>query len=212
MEFEFRKEWFLSAYEGSPLPFKSIKEKEYEKIFSEINTSFFSQIFHHVVNAVLVKDFYNLSRLFGRIDYLKYLHQFQSYSELKNDPDDQSFNISKIQDGVQQITIGNVKNNFDNIEILDVYNHFKKGLVDKKHLSENELIEYLKFSFDKMEIPKTLFEVKNVHTKQKIIKVFFHYYKDISGKPHGKQKEYAALLGDYFEGFVTENVRTNFNK
>ncbi len=41
---------------------------------------------------------------------------------------------------------------------------------------------------------------------------FYRYYKDVASKPHRKQKQYAALLGDYFKGFSTENVSTNFNQ
>ena len=44
------------------------------------------------------------------------------------------------------------------------------------------------------------------------MQVFYNYYKNIAGKPYKKQSQYAALLGDYFEGFNTQNVSTNFNK
>jgi hypothetical protein len=44
------------------------------------------------------------------------------------------------------------------------------------------------------------------------MKVFYEYYKNVAGKPHKKQSQYAAILGDYFEGFNTQNVSTNFNK
>ena len=36
------------------------------------------------------------------------------------------------------------KNNFDNIKPIEIYNHFKNGLVDKGYLTEQELNEYLK--------------------------------------------------------------------
>ena len=42
--------------------------------------------------------------------------------------------------------------------------------------------------------------------------VFYEYYKNVASKPHRKQKQYVELLCNYFEGFKTENVRTNFNK
>jgi hypothetical protein len=42
--------------------------------------------------------------------------------------------------------------------------------------------------------------------------VFYTYYKDLAGKPYGKQKKYAALLGNYFEGYNTETVSSNFSK
>lgn len=105
-----------------------------------------------------------------------------------------------------------ITNNFDSIKIIDVYNHFKKGLVEKRYLTEGELISYLKAAFEQMAVPETLFKIKDAPTKFKTMKVFHEYYKNIAGKPHGKQKKYAALLGNYFEGFTTDNVSTNFNK
>ena len=38
------------------------------------------------------------------------------------------------------------------------------------------------------------------------------YYKNVAGKIHGKQNQYAALLGDYFEGYKTTTVSSNFSK
>jgi hypothetical protein len=40
--------------------------------------------------------------------------------------------------------------------------------------------------------------------------VFYVYYKDISGKKHESQKEYVALLGDYFEGYKNNVIQTNW--
>lgn len=103
-------------------------------------------------------------------------------------------------------------NNFDNITPTEIYNHFKAGLVEKGYLTEQELNEYLKAAFELKTIPGTLFKIKDAPTKQKVMKVFYEYYKNIAGKPHKKQSQYAALLGDYFEGYNTQNVSTNFNK
>ena len=93
-----------------------------------------------------------------------------------------------------------------------VYKHFKKELVEKNHLTDLELLGYLSIAFDKQAIPEKLFRFKHSPTKQKIMKVFYGYYKDVAGKPHGKQKKYAALLGDYFKGYNTDSVSSNFNK
>jgi len=103
-------------------------------------------------------------------------------------------------------------NNFDNTKPTEIYKHFKAGLVEKGYLTEPELNEYLKAAFELKTKPETLFKIKDAPTKQKVIKVFYEYYKNIATKPHGKQKQYAALLGGYFEGYKTENVSTNFNK
>jgi len=102
------------------------------------------------------------------------------------------------------------KNNFDNITPVEIHNHFKVGLVEKGYLTEQELNEYLKAAFELKTIPETLFKLKHTPTKQKIYTVFYVYYKDISQKKHERQKEYAALLGDYFEGFRTEIIQTNW--
>ncbi|MHB1107632.1 MAG: hypothetical protein ACYCZ2_14850 [Lutibacter sp.] len=104
------------------------------------------------------------------------------------------------------------ENKFNKVEPMDIYNYFKTGLVEKGYLNEQELVEYLKAAFELNTIPKTLFKIKDAPTKQKIIKIFYGFYKNIAGTPHGKQKSYAALLGNYFEGFNTENVSTNFSK
>lgn len=104
------------------------------------------------------------------------------------------------------------ENNFDKVKPPEIYNHFKAGLVDKGYLTEQELVEYLKAAFELKIIPETLFKFKDAPTKQKITNVFYQYFKNIAGTPHGKQKQYAALLGDYFEGYKTNNVSTNFNK
>ncbi len=106
----------------------------------------------------------------------------------------------------------NVENNFDNVPVNMVYSHFKKGLVEKGYLEEGELMEFLKQAFELKETPSVLFRFQNLTTKQKVIKVFYEYYKTVAGKPHRKQRIYAALLANYFEGFKLDNVVTNFNK
>ncbi|MBQ0732968.1 hypothetical protein [Aquimarina celericrescens] len=103
-------------------------------------------------------------------------------------------------------------NNFDSINEEKVYNHFKSNLVDTKMIDEADLRLYLKASFENKQIPETLFSFKNVRNKQSVIKVFYNYYKNVAIKPHGKQKEYAGLLGDYFQGYKTDTVSTNFSK
>ncbi len=101
-------------------------------------------------------------------------------------------------------------NNFDNINPTEIYEHFKAGLVEKGYLPEQELNEYLKAAFELKTIPETLFKLKHTPTKQKIYTVFYGYYKDIAQKKHERQKEYAALLGDYFEGYKTKIIQTNW--
>jgi hypothetical protein len=102
------------------------------------------------------------------------------------------------------------ENNVDHINMKIVYQHFYSGLVSKKHLTDEELKEYLRMAFNLQIKPLNKLSLKNISGKNKIIQVFHDYYKDVVGKPHGKQKDYAALLGDYFSGFETDNVSSNF--
>lgn len=103
-------------------------------------------------------------------------------------------------------------NNFDNIKPTEIYKHFKANLVDKQYLTEQELNDYLKAAFELKTIPETLFKIKDAPNKAAIEAVFYKYYKNVAGKIHGKQNQYAALLGDYFEGYKTTTVSSNFSK
>jgi hypothetical protein len=110
------------------------------------------------------------------------------------------------------IPLNNIKNNFDNNNIETVHEHFKQGLVDRKYLSAKDLTLYLKAAFDEMKVPGQLFILQDVQAKRKIIKVFADYYKTLSGKPHGKKRKYVALLTDYFSGYNTDSVSSNFSR
>jgi len=104
------------------------------------------------------------------------------------------------------------KNNFNNNSTDEIYSHFKTGLVEKGYLTEQELNKYLKAAFELKTIPETLFKIKDAPNKAAIEAVFYKYYKNVAGKIHGKQIQYAALLGDYFEGYKTPTVSSNFSK
>lgn len=104
------------------------------------------------------------------------------------------------------------ENKFDSVEPMDVFLHFKSFLVDKGYLSELELKKYLKAAFEVRNPPKKLFKIKDAITKKSVTKVFYLYFKNVAGKPHGRQKDYAALLGNYFEGYSTELIITNFSR
>jgi hypothetical protein len=104
------------------------------------------------------------------------------------------------------------ENTFDTITPTEIYKHFKAGLVEKGYLTEQELNEYLKAAFELKTIPETRFKIKDAPNKAAIEAVFYNFYKNVSGKIHGKQKQYAALLGDYFEGYKTTTVSSNFSK
>jgi hypothetical protein len=103
------------------------------------------------------------------------------------------------------------KNNFDNISTIEIYKHFKAGLVEKGYLTEYELNKYLKAAFELLTVPEILFKLKDAPRKS-IDAVFYNYYRNVAGKVHGKQIKYAALLGNYFEGYKTQTVSSNFSK
>jgi hypothetical protein len=103
-------------------------------------------------------------------------------------------------------------NNFDKIPPTQIFLHFKAGLVEKQYLTEQELNEYLKVAFELKTIPEIRFKIKDAPKKATIEAVFYNYYKNIAGKIHGKQYQYASLLGNYFEGYKTKTVSSNFSK
>jgi hypothetical protein len=146
------------------------------------------------------------------------LMNFQKYLQVKRDKIYFDL-VNEIQNLPPQTTETKIAqrtptftNNFDNIEPTEIYKHFKTGLVEKGYLTEQELNEYLKAAFEFKKIPKTLFKIKNAPRKAAIEAVFYTYYKNLAGKIHGRQTLYAALLGNYFEGYKTNTVSSNFSK
>ncbi len=133
------------------------------------------------------------------------------YTSYKQKIKKEGSNTPKL-DSIPELEYKKIQNNFDSIDIIDVYNHFKMGLVDKNYLTEQELFKYMTAAFEAKSIPHILFKINDAPKKQNIMKVFYEYYKKIAGKPHGKQKKYASLLGNYFQGYNTENVSSNWSK
>lgn len=103
-------------------------------------------------------------------------------------------------------------NNFDTVPSSEVYAYFKDSLVVKGYLDEADLMPYLKAAFEFMTSPAQPFTLKKRPTKKNITKVFYTYFKDKAGHPYGKQMHYAALLGNYFSGFNTPSLASNFSK
>lgn len=138
----------------------------------------------------------------NKTDYQILKDRYKSYLEQKQGlPTQQAETITKQP---------NFTNNFDNITTVEIFEHFNAGLVNKGYLTEQELNEYLKAAFELKTKPKRPFKLKHTPSKQRIYTLFYIYYKDISQKKHDRQKDYAALLGDYFEGYKTETIRTNW--
>jgi len=103
----------------------------------------------------------------------------------------------------------NFKNNFDHVEEIKIYQYFKEQLVDKNYLSSDNLEKYILMAFQNNEIPNIKFSFSNSNI-ERIRTIFYKYFKDIAGKPHGKKTKYAELLGEYFIGFTTQKVSNNF--
>jgi len=103
-------------------------------------------------------------------------------------------------------------NNFDQVEPKRVYDYFFNTLVEQKHIDENTLQDYLISAFQNKKIPKQRITIKNKSTNKKVQEIFYNYYKDVAGKPYGKQQSYIELLGNYFVGFDTKKLKTNFSK
>ena len=127
--------------------------------------------------------------------------------------------LNAMQGGLDQAPKANLllapesfQNNFDDNSPTEIYNHFKSGLVDKGYLTEQELNDYLRLAFELKEKPMVLFKLKHTPTKQKIYTIFYEYYKVISQKKHNRQKEYVALLGDYFKGYTNSVISSNWAK
>lgn len=104
------------------------------------------------------------------------------------------------------------ENKFDDVQEIKVIEYFTKNLVDKKYITVEVLNEYLKQAFELKTPPTQRFSFEKLTTQAKIKKVFYEYFKTTAGKPNGRKKEYVKLLGEYFTGFDTAKLMTNFSK
>jgi hypothetical protein len=122
--------------------------------------------------------------------------------------------LPKDGDGVSdegQISITKLENKFDFVPIADVYSHFKKGLVDKQHLTNEELLSYLFYAFDRKQVPAKKFVLNDAKPKERIYNLFGDYFRGKASSPHGKKALYVRLLTDYFEGYNYKTVFANFS-
>lgn len=115
------------------------------------------------------------------------------------------------QDGFLKNPFLQFHNNFDTVSPTVVYDYFHKELVETQNLSIDVLYEFLKQAFELQKAPKNQFKFQNLQ-KGKIHDVFYRYFKSVAKARHGEKKRYAALLGNYFSGFKTQNVMSNFSK
>jgi hypothetical protein len=91
-----------------------------------------------------------------------------------------------------------------------VTDFFTKEL--KPYADELVINEFLSLAFEKCEPPKEKLSFTNLnYNKKKIMNVFNTFY-NACGKTQSNATKYAELLGNYFTGFETETVRTNWAK
>lgn len=204
------QEWlWRNSHEQEPLPESKdgIKRLEFDKkgfitnvSFSGTTKSGFKLLEQDFINEIL-KRIYSIDIETLDLDKRKYLEFLKDYFENKE--------VKPQQENTETI-LKKVKNNFDSVSIVEVYQYFKKELVDKNRMDEADLIPYLKCAFDDLKPPSTKFTIKK-RSQKEIRKIFYNYYETTAGKPHGKQSEYLGLLKDYFKGFEKEST-TNFSK
>lgn len=104
------------------------------------------------------------------------------------------------------------ENNFDHVPSKIVFNYFKKELVDKNYLSLDDLHKYLLAAFEDKKAPVDKFVLKGRFSIGIIRNIFYRYYTEIAQDKHGLKDKYCQLLGEYFNGFDTAKIKSNFNK
>jgi len=105
-----------------------------------------------------------------------------------------------------------LQNNFDHVSPDKLIAYFTEKLVLPGYLSNSELHQYMKLAFENCQKPKSRFVFQKSSPKKDIMQVFYHYFQVIASKPFGKKVKYVELLGEYFEGYSTESMMTNFSK
>ena len=103
-------------------------------------------------------------------------------------------------------------NEFDRVEIDKVITYFKSVLFDPGYLAQDEFKDYIKMAFQDQKIPRIRFKLNTSPKKASITSKFYRYFKNVAIKPHSKARQYAMLLGEYFEGYKTDNVLSNFSR
>jgi hypothetical protein len=112
----------------------------------------------------------------------------------------------------QSTIIDFTENNFNpNLKsVQDVTTFFTKEL--KPFAKETMINEFLYSAFQLCQVPQQKFSFQELnYKKKKIMRVFNKFYNEC-GKIQSEAAKYAGILGDYFIGFETENVRTNWTK
>lgn len=177
------------------------------------------------VNERIEELKYGLQKLKQTIDYpsptmlknmkntqLRYIHECNSIITFLEAKKDNGSSKPHQIEGKQNESF-TFENNFDGIPPEDVYNHFKAGLVDEKHIDLETLKKFLKQAFEgykEGEPLKDRLKMNNTtNSLNFIIRVFHKYYSKQVSK-HGKKSKYVKLLTDNFIDFDYQKTHDNF--
>lgn len=136
--------------------------------------------------------------------WLKYFRSIrQLLANQSNSNPDISLEDQKFED--------NFRNNFNFEDSKNVYQYFRRELIDKELISEDDFKLFIKTAFENVEPLKSKLKfLKNV-TKKRIIKIFAQFYKN-SASFQGEKTKYVNLLVENFEGFHFKNTYDNFTR
>jgi hypothetical protein len=148
---------------------------------------------NHTYNFII--NINDLSRFIGKSDTVAFLDWYDTMIMSNATVNEKGFDF---------------KNIFNNAKPETIYKYFFDKLVTKGYLSKEDLESYLISAFQEKTLTskKILFSNKHIGN---ITSIFYKFYES-SENTHGKQKEYAELLGAYFLGFDTQKVMNNFAK
>ena len=130
--------------------------------------------------------------------------------KLKNEADSISLEPSKLPNKtIPKNYLHTLSNEFDKTSLIDVYNFFAEELVNKKYLSKDTLLDYIRIAFQDRRLPDEKFRLRTKE-RNKIIDIFYRFYSEVSSRRHGTRDQYIKLLSNYFENFDFNKVKNNF--
>jgi hypothetical protein len=156
-------------------------------------------------------------------EYLDILAKKQAYFQTNNKFKNKSLYFENLYDSnqleefenidifkgeyLEPVDVLNLENKFNDKPMKEVYDYFKKHLLDENRIEEEDLLRFIKYAFHKQEyLDKKIKLKKNEYVK--VIKHIFHeFYSQDRTKKHGSKDKYERLLVEYFEGFKKGNFR-----
>lgn len=136
--------------------------------------------------------FKNKSLDFENLYYSNQLEEFENIDIFK-------------EEYLEPIDVLNLENKFNDMPIKEVHDYFKKNLLDKNRIEEEDLLRFIKYAFINEQNLEKKIKMKNHEYVKDIKDIFFKFYE--KNKKHGSKDKYERLLVDYFEGFKKGNFR-----